>query len=564
MDQSDIATKLGQQARRAIGAFIRSLEDGDHARLLKRIPESAVYNAAVTFAMRQFVSAWADDGGLKPPDDTKLDRLASSRHMIFQGHRLLVENEIALQLLRSLRYVKRRGELQRIDFRSFDVELIGRVYEALLDYTFGRDSRDHLCLVKGHARTTSGAHYTPRCLTERTVQYALEPLVYFGAAEGKPRDKWKVRSADELLALKVCDIACGSGAFLMQTCRYLSEKLVEAWNAAPDDGTLPRDDGERLIHARRLVASHCLYGVDLDPTAVEIAQLSLWLFTNASDEPLRFLNHRVRCGDSLFERSVEGLKVERPFNWQTEFPAVFSDRGGFDAIVGNPPYISLYARESQSANFTGTFNSYAKQQFGRIDGTQVIAGRVNTYLLFLVRSLQLVNSERGIASLVLPDTLLTNRSYEPMRRALTNSERLMNVVRFQDTQFRSATVGTAIVVCGPPGCAHRVCLTDESKDSSSPNVVRVPAASIAMRAMCSWLPQRTSHIARVTLPIRGTIPIEEFAFVKDGINPGSMQTREWLLTDVPDGDPSLRLCMEGNWIAPFCITRKDLGVRYDA
>jgi hypothetical protein len=66
------------------------------------------------------------------------------------------------------------------------------------------------------------------------------------------------------------------------------------------------------------------------------------------------------------------------------------------------------------------------------------------------------------------------------------------------------------------------------------------------------------------LPISGTIPIGEFAFVKDGINPGSKRTREWLLTDAPDDDPSLRLCMEGNWITPFRITRKQLWVRYDA
>ena len=79
---------------------------------------------------------------------------------------------------------------------------------------------------------SSGTHYTPRSLTEPIVQYTLEPLVYVGPAEGLPRDQWKLRSAKELLALKICDMACGSGAFLVQACRYLAARLLEAWDAA--------------------------------------------------------------------------------------------------------------------------------------------------------------------------------------------------------------------------------------------------------------------------------------------------------------------------------------------
>jgi hypothetical protein len=83
-------------------------------------------------------------------------------------------------------------------------------------------------VTAGTDRRSSGTHYTPRSLTEPIVQYTLEPLVYVGPAEGKPKDEWILRSAREPLDLKVCDMACGSGAFLVQACRFLSERLVEA------------------------------------------------------------------------------------------------------------------------------------------------------------------------------------------------------------------------------------------------------------------------------------------------------------------------------------------------
>ena len=90
--------------------------------------------------------------------------------------------------------------------------------------------RGSVFVTAGTDRRSSGTHYTPRSLTEPIVQYTLEPLVYVGPAEGKPKEEWKLRSARELLDLKICDMACGSGAFLVQACRYLAERLLEAWD----------------------------------------------------------------------------------------------------------------------------------------------------------------------------------------------------------------------------------------------------------------------------------------------------------------------------------------------
>ena len=135
-------------------------------------------------------------------------------------------------------------------------------------------------------------------------------------SEGKPREEWTLKSSREILDLKVCDPAMGSGAFLVQACRYLGEKLVEAWLHEESAGKaitvdaealdqlgaaepLPSQLDERLTIARRLVAERCLYGVDVNQLAVELAKLSIWLVTLAKGRPFGFLDHNLRSGDSL-------------------------------------------------------------------------------------------------------------------------------------------------------------------------------------------------------------------------------------------------------------------------
>lgn len=173
-------------------------------------------------------------------------------------------------------------------------------------------------VVLGADRRESGTHYTPKSLTEKIVEETLTPVVYRGPAEGKPPEAWELKRAEELLDLKICDPAMGSGAFLVQVCRWLADRLIEAWAALEADGgridsegrilgpdgpdahePLSQDIEERAIIARRLIAERCLYGVDKNPLAVELAKLSLWLTTMAKGRPFGFLDHNLRSGDSL-------------------------------------------------------------------------------------------------------------------------------------------------------------------------------------------------------------------------------------------------------------------------
>jgi hypothetical protein len=146
-------------------------------------------------------------------------------------------------------------------------------------------------------RGATGTHYTPRSFTVEMVGKTLDPLVYEGIAEGRPESEWRLRPPQEILDLKVGDPACGSGAFLVQACRYLSTKLVESRGLHGELNHEPTE--EDLIHARREVAGRCLYGVDVNPMAAEMAKLSLWLVTLERDKPFSFLDHAIGVGDSL-------------------------------------------------------------------------------------------------------------------------------------------------------------------------------------------------------------------------------------------------------------------------
>ncbi|MBA2933064.1 N-6 DNA methylase [Sphingomonas sp. CGMCC 1.13654] len=139
-------------------------------------------------------------------------------------------------------------------------------------------------------RRKTGSHYTPRSLTAPIVMHALEPAF---ARLGPDA------TADQVLDLKICDPAMGSGAFLVEACRALGERLIQAWARWPESRpTIPADEDEEL-HARRLVAQRCLYGVDKNPRAVDLARLSLWLATLARDHEFSFLDHALKSGDSL-------------------------------------------------------------------------------------------------------------------------------------------------------------------------------------------------------------------------------------------------------------------------
>jgi hypothetical protein len=188
---------------------------------------------------------------------------------------------------------------QPIEYADLGVDQLGAVYETILDYEPRLRPDRTVSLQPGSGvRKTTGTYYTPRPIADYLVRRTLAPLVHD-------------RASEDILKLRILDPAMGSGAFLVAACRY----LAGAYEAAivREGGCHPSDigDAERAAF-RRTIAERCLYGVDVNPTAVQLARLSLWLATLAADRPLTFLDHRLRTGDSLLGAWLIDLRRPPP------------------------------------------------------------------------------------------------------------------------------------------------------------------------------------------------------------------------------------------------------------
>ncbi len=227
-----------------------------------------------------------------------------------------LDDRVIRDVLRAITTRQARDRRERITYADLGVEQLGAVYERVLDFTPERRG-PALVLARSGRRKATGTFYTPRSMTEYLVRRTLAPLV---------RD----RSPDAVLALRVLDPAMASGAFLVAACRYLADAYEQALIR---EGSVTSSNISRATRAgfRRIVAQRCLYGVDLNPTAVQLARLSLWLCTLAADRPLTFFDHHLRAGNSLVGASPRDIVRQPPGRRVRAKPAAPTQFPLFDA-----------------------------------------------------------------------------------------------------------------------------------------------------------------------------------------------------------------------------------------
>ncbi|WP_051295409.1 Eco57I restriction-modification methylase domain-containing protein [Azonexus hydrophilus] len=209
-----------------------------------------------------------------------------------------LDNAALLSALFSLCFFRDGSALSRVNYRDMDSEELGSVYESLLELVpqvaltagarhFGFIGDEEEGSTKGNARKLTGSYYTPDSLVQELVKSALEPVIERTLAEN-PQEPVKA-----LLALSICDPACGSGHFLLAAARRIAEEVARL--NASDGNPQPGD----YRFALREVVAHCIYGVDKNPMAVELAKTALWLEAYTPERPLTFLDAHLRCGDAL-------------------------------------------------------------------------------------------------------------------------------------------------------------------------------------------------------------------------------------------------------------------------
>lgn len=227
------------------------------------------------------------------------------------------QNSDLLDAIRYLTVTFMGDVMQRISYADLSVEEIGAIYESLLDYTprvtitaeeIEGNTYAANCFIldpRGSARKTTGSYYTNPALVQELIKSALEPVIKDRLENTGESIKDKEK---ELLLIRVCDPACGSGAFLIAACNRLGSELAKLRHGED----LPPQN--ILQEARRDVLQHCIYGVDFNPMAVELTKVSLWINAIVRDKPLNFLDHHIKCGNSLVgttpELMVKGIPNE--------------------------------------------------------------------------------------------------------------------------------------------------------------------------------------------------------------------------------------------------------------
>jgi hypothetical protein len=216
-----------------------------------------------------------------------------------------------------------------------------------------------MTLQPNEERRRSGSHYTPRSLTEPIVRTTLKPVLDRLGSNPRP---------EAILQLKVCDETVGSGAFLVEACRQLSEVLVDSWHTHNCLPHLPPDSDE-LLYARRLIAQRCLYGVDRNPIAVDLAKLSLWLATLARDHAFTFLDHALRVGDSLVGLSRDQISA---FHWDPQRQRDFVTRSVLEGAVGRAESLRAQIRGAEDDVDSDVLDSLLRESDAALDDLRMV------------------------------------------------------------------------------------------------------------------------------------------------------------------------------------------------
>lgn len=386
------------------------------------------------------------------------------------------------------------------DSKSLGLYTLGRIFEQSITELeiLEAEAEGRLSLNKLAKRKTDGVYYTPEWVVERIVEETLGArIAELRVACGWPEHDLPGKAAiekfrDALTKITVVDPACGSGAFLIAALRYLLREwhsLQEVRRQVLKDITVSEDDA--LV--REILRSN-IYGVDINPAAVEIAQLALWLHTARSDRPLSSLDQTIRDGNSLIDSTFykgqvslslyDAEEKERihTFDWKEKFPRVF-DNDGFDVVVGNPPYVKLQNFRRVHADMAEFIrDGRPKADVSGYKSAQT--GNFDLYLPFIEKGLSLLNPE-GRLGYIAPSLWTVNEYGEGLRKLIGETRQLERWLDFKSFQvFEEATTYTALqFFTGRPNDCVKVAF---SPDGPPPSVHGpIHNVHFRMRNLCS-------------------------------------------------------------------------------
>lgn len=366
--------------------------------------------------------------------DFKLDKLSD---------KLVIENKTLKSIINELYY-----PVSPYEFSVLSVEILGSAYEQFLGKTI-RISGSHRAKIeeKPEVRKAGGVYYTPQYIVDYIVKNTVGKLI-----EGK--------TPAEIEKIKIVDPACGSGSFLLGAYDYLLSYHREYYNDNPAAGSKKDNpltpEGFLTSAVKKRILINNIFGVDIDANAVEVTKLSLLLKclegeTEASistqlslwnDRVLPTLDDNIKSGNSLIDTDFYDQQLDfgeihkiKPFNWQKSFPSVFA-QGGFDAVIGNPPYLRIQGlQETQSISV-----NYFKKKF-----VSAASGNFDLYVIFDERGYHLLNDE-GILGFIQPHKFFQADFGANLRGLLSKEKAICEVVNFGSQQiFKDASTYSCLL-----------------------------------------------------------------------------------------------------------------------
>jgi type I restriction-modification system DNA methylase subunit len=362
---------------------------------------------------------------------------------------LKIDDDVLTQILKDLYYPHSPYE-----FSVMPAEILGNVYEQFLGKVI-RLTASHQAKVeeKPEVKKAGGVYYTPSYIVDYIVKNTVGKL-----CEGK--------TPKQIEKLKILDPACGSGSFLIGAYQCLLDFHRDYYAKSPAKYRKQVYQGRGgqwflTIDEKKKILLNNIYGVDIDSQAVEVTKLSLLLkvLENETQESLRLFHERalpdlgnnIKCGNSLIgydfyqnqQLSLYGEEEKykiNAFDWQAGFPEIFK-LGGFDAVIGNPPYI--FTREL----ITDVEKSYYYEKY------RCTQFKINTYFLFVEKSFHLLNNT-GMLGYITPNNWLSLEYSSEFRHFLLTSTFNINITNILNRVFQNASVDTCILLFGKSGKKH--------------------------------------------------------------------------------------------------------------
>ncbi len=461
--------------------------------------------------------------------------------------------------------VEHTRHLSTYDFESeVDVNILGHIFENSLTEIEEVTQQ----ITNGEAPKTSrrkqdGVFYTPQYITKYIVEntvgrlceekkqalgineedYTLEKRKQLQTRQRLLDNLYKYR--EWLLQITILDPACGSGAFLNTALSFLIKEhdLIDALEAKITDSTLVFHDIDKDI------LENNLYGVDINEESVEIAQLSLWLRTAKPHRKLNALNKNIKCGNSLI--SDPAIAGDKAFNWQQEFPQVFAN-GGFDVVIGNPPYVQLQSMGAMSVAYSQCgFETYNKS--------------ADIYCLFYEKGCKLLKN-KGLLGFIASNKWLKINYGEPLRRFLVSKMSPLILIDFPGVPvFEDATVDPQILIAKKNDYLGktRACIVKNQQDNLLEYVSK-HAIETSFNSEAWTI--RDARVVEVLAKINSCgkalkdLPISINYGIKTGYNDAFFidnAIKTFLIEEDPNSEQMIRPLLRGRDIEPWKVEAKD-------